>query len=123
MDINSFLNNYPAGIASLFSRVQEYLRNQVPDLMEEIDLPSRILIYRLSPGMKGIVFTLIPSIKGVKLGIYRGRDLEDPNQLMQGKGKVHSTIQMTHEILNSPELAAMISLAAGKARARINKER
>ncbi len=123
MTIESFLEYYPSEVAGLLLLARQYLMQHLPELQEELDLPSKILIYRLSPGMKGIVFTLIPSKKGLKIGFYRGRDMEDPAGLMEGHGKVHSTIPLNEDILNRAEFQALINQAAARARLRIITER
>ena len=44
-----------------------------------------------------MVFTLILSKTGVKLGLVRGAELSDPNGLLEGSGKVHRYIQLRTE--------------------------
>ncbi len=41
-----------------------------------------------------MICTVIPSKKGLKLGFYKGNELPDPNQLLQGNGKISRYIQI-----------------------------
>jgi hypothetical protein len=61
----------------------------VPDAREEIDRPAKLVGYSLGPGYAGMVCVIIPSQKGVKLGLVRGAELADPLGLLQGDGKRH----------------------------------
>lgn len=115
MLIDQFIQNYPEPVAVLLHEVRADLLRRYPALKEELDSPSKIISYSIAPGMKGVVFTLIPSQKGVKLGIYRGRDLPDPSGLMEGSGRVHAYVKMSHEILPSPHLQQLMEAAVGAA--------
>ncbi len=123
MNLEEFLNIYPPEVKDLLSTGRNFLINNVSELQEEIDLPSRILVYRIADGMKGIVFSLIPSKQGVKLGFYRGREMDDPARLMEGRGKVHSTIPLNAELFSNYDLHALVNQAVAKARTRLNPER
>jgi hypothetical protein len=47
-----------------------------------------------SAGSRAVVYTLILSKTGVKLGLARGSELDDPQGLLEGKGKVHRYISL-----------------------------
>lgn len=98
--------------------LRKFLLQKFPDITEEVDLSSRILAYRLAPGMKGIAFTIIPSHKGVKLGIPYGSQLADPDQLLEGSGKLHKVVPITsagqlntqalNDLINTSHTTALI---------------
>ena len=119
MSIETLLENYPPEVARLVWLARAKLLKRLPQLQEDLDLPSRILIYRVAPGMKGIVFTLSPSKKGVRLRFYRGRELLDPAGLMEGSGKVHTTISLSEKTFNNADF----DQAAEKAHSRVNSPR
>ena len=118
MAIDNFINRYTQPVIDLLISARAFLLTTCPDLIEELDEPSRILVYRIAAGNEGIVFTLIPSRTGVKLGFYRGRALPDPAGLMQGHGKVHTTIPFTAELLENPHLKELVLSATQSARER-----
>jgi hypothetical protein len=56
-----------------------------------------------------MVCTLILSQKGVKLGLARGAELDDPHGLLEGAGKVHKHIAFkTPADLSQPGVSALI---------------
>lgn len=123
MSLKEFLDLYPSEVTDLLLSGRAFLFENVPGLQEELDLPSRILVYRVAAGMRGIVFTLIPSKKGVKLGIYRGRELDDPACLMEGSGKVHTVIPLSEAQIHNPDFRTIVDQAVAKAHTRLNPER
>ena len=48
--------------------------------------------YGFGPGYKDTVCAIVPSKKGVKLGLAHGASLQDPHKLLAGAGKVHKHI-------------------------------
>lgn len=121
MEIEEFLTLYPQNVRDLLQRARAFLLSVSPVLVEELDAPSRILVYRIAPGNAGIVFTLILSRTGVKLGLYRGRSLPDPSGLMEGSGKVHSTISLNADLFENPALHALTQTALQHAQVRISR--
>ena len=118
MAIDNFITRYTQPVIELLNGARAFLLNAYPELVEELDEPSRIIVYRIAARNEGIVFTLIPSSTGVKLGFYRGRALPDPAGLMQGSGKVHTTIPLTAELLENPQLKELVLSAKQSARER-----
>ena len=121
MELAEFIKNYPLDVSALFEKARSTLLDRFNALCEEPDIPSRIVVYRISPGNSGIVFTLIPSQRGLKLGIYRGRELPDPSGLLQGSGKVHATIQLSENLLNDHALLDLLDSAIQKAQIRATR--
>jgi hypothetical protein len=70
------------------------IRRLMPDVEERADPSSGILSYGFGPGYKGMVCTLILSQPGVKIGLVRGSELDDPHRLLGGRGKVHRYIEL-----------------------------
>jgi hypothetical protein len=70
------------------------LKDLLPGAAETVDESAKLLGYSYGPGYKGVLFTLILSQTGVKLGIFRGAELPDPKSLMAGTGKVHRYVQL-----------------------------
>jgi len=118
MPLDLFINRYTQPVIELLHLARGYLLNTCPELIEELDEPSRIIVYRIAPGNDGIVFTLIPSRAGVKLGFYRGRTLPDPEGLLQGNGKVHATIPLTIALFENVHLTELVLSAMQTARDR-----
>jgi len=118
MTIDRFTSRYTQPVSDLLQKARTFVLNVCPELIEELDEPSRIIVYRIAPGNDGIVFTLIPSSAGVKLGFYRGRTLPDPEGLLQGNGKVHATIPLTIALFENVHLTELVLSAMQTARDR-----
>jgi hypothetical protein len=88
-DLHDFLSTYPPAVQQLVDRARELVKEVAPGAEESLDLPARMLAYSYGPGYKGMLFSVIPSRAGVKIGIVRGASLDDPDALLAGSGKVH----------------------------------
>jgi hypothetical protein len=104
----AFLAGYPPEVARLALATRARVLSALPGVAESLDRPARMLAYAYGPGYAGMVCTLIPSQKGVKLGLYRGSLLPDPDGLLEGTGKVHRHVRIAAE--DSPRPAAIARL-------------
>ncbi len=96
-DVDAFLAAYPPRVREVARAARRLLKQVLPRAAETLDETARIIGYGYGPGYAGLVCTLIPSRAGVKLGIVRGAELDDPRGLLEGSGKVHR-----HVALRSP---------------------
>jgi hypothetical protein len=92
--VETFLSAYPEQVRETASAARELLKDMLPGVAETVDESAKLLGYSYGPGYKGVLFTLIMSQTGVKLGIFRGSELPDPKHLMAGAGKVHRHVQL-----------------------------
>lgn len=83
----------------------------IPDVTEEVDVAAKMVAYSLGPGYTGMICTIIPSKKGVKLGFYRGSELQDPARLLTGTGKVHRYVELDSEKVAGTELRKLVKAA------------
>mgnify|MGYP001813761006 CR=1 FL=1 len=68
--------------------------------------------YGFGSGYKNLVFVISPFKEHVNLGIANGASLDDPHNLMSGKGKVHRHVKVKQsEQVNSPELRDLMQQA------------
>ncbi len=92
--VDAFLSAYPQQVRETASAARGLLKDLLPGVAETVDESAKLLGYSYGPGYKGVLFTLIMSQTGVKLGIFRGAELPDPKHLMAGAGKVHRHVQL-----------------------------
>ena len=92
---DSFLAKYPPEVQEIAHATRKLLYDVFPDIEETVQESTRLIGYRYGPGYKGLLCTLIPSQKGVKLGIFRALELSDPRKLLQGEGKVHRHVPLS----------------------------
>jgi hypothetical protein len=116
-DIDTFLATYPDAVRDTALALRRAIRVTLPDATEILDVPARIVGYSVGPGYAGDVCTIIPSKKGVKLGIARGASLSDPRGLLEGTGKVHRYIAMAKPAdVKRPGVTTLIKAAVATAR-------
>ena len=92
--IDAFLSAYADEVRETASAARRLLKEMLPGIAETVDESARLLGYSYGPGYKGVLFTLIMSQAGVKIGIFRGSELPDPRRLMAGAGKLHRHVQL-----------------------------
>ena len=71
-------------------------------------------------GNKALLFVISPFENHINLGIVKGASLDDPHNLMEGKGKVHRHVKLQRiEQVRSPELKELMLRALQAAQNRI----
>jgi hypothetical protein len=69
-----------------------------------------------------MVCTLIPSQKGLKLGFYNGVSLPDPENLLQGTGKISRYVEIKSEKqIHSASIQNLLREGLAAYRARMDK--
>ncbi len=88
IDINVVLSNYNKGVQDIFYTLRKLISGSLPGIIEQADLPAKMIAYCYGQRYIDMVCTAILSKNGVKLGFYRGIDLSDPKRMLQGTGKI-----------------------------------
>jgi hypothetical protein len=87
----------------------------IPKAMEQVDSKSKVIGFGFGTGYKDMICSLMPAKTWVTLGIGWGAELPDPQNLIEGTGKVHRHVKLkTESDLKVPALEAL--LKAGVAR-------
>jgi len=118
-EIKIFLLQYDQKVFDYSLKLCKVLVENLPDIIEEIDMPAKMIAYSYGKKYAQMICTIIPSKKGLKLGFNRGTELPDPDKLLQGTGKISRYVEIkSEEQINSPALKKLIeaSLAAYKKR-------
>lgn len=117
--IDEFLSNYTEEVVVIALKLRAVLLKQLPGIIEQADIPAKMIAYCYGQKYPDMVCTIIPSKKGIKLGFYKGVDLPDPHNLLKGKGKISRYVEISSaEQIKSPGLKKLIesALAAYKKR-------
>ena len=93
----SILSKYDEKVSAVGFQLRECLLKELKEITEYPDGPANIIGYGFGPGYKQLLCTIIPSMKGIKLGFYKGSELPDPKNLLAGSGKVHRYIEIKSE--------------------------
>ena len=122
MTAENILSKYNPDIAQRGFKLREFIFATLPGINEEIDVPANMLAYNYGKGYINVICTIIPSQKGIKLGLNRGSELPDPQGLLVGSGKVHKYVEIKSESdIHSPALAALLDEAMKAHQRRISK--
>ena len=117
--IDEFLSNYSDEVFTNALELREVLLTKLPGIIEQIDVPAKMIAYSYGQKYAEMICTIIPSKKGLKLGFYKGVDLPDPDKLLEGSGKISRYVEIrSAEQIKSPALKKLIesALAAYKKR-------
>lgn len=123
-EINAFLSGYPENISDNAQKLRQVLKKKLPDIIEQIDLPARMIAYSYGPSYAALICVIIPSQKGLKLGFNRGSELPDPAKLLKGTGKVSRYVEITStDQLSTPALDELFRQALAAYEERMNKKK
>ena len=107
------LSAYPRDVQALTRAARKLVLAVLPEAIEQVDPPDRLIAYSRGDKMKDIVFTLMPLKAGLNLGVANGTSLPDPAGLLQGTGKRHRHVRLaTLEDAANPALRALLETAA-----------
>ena len=91
-DVDAFFATYPAPTEAVAQALRRLVFDTVEGVGEMLDRSARVVGYGFGAGYNDMICSIIPSRKGVKLGLARGASLPDPHGLLAGAGKVHRHI-------------------------------
>ena len=110
--IDEFLSNYSEEVFTNTLSLREVLFANLPKVIEQIDLPAKMIAYCYGQKYAEMICTIIPSKKGLKLGFYKGVDLPDPDKLLEGTGKISRYVEIkSAEQIKSPAIKKLIGSA------------
>jgi len=120
-EVNLFLSQYDEQVFSKALKLREILFANLPDIIEQLDVPAKMIAYCYGQKYAEMICTIIPSKKGLKLGFYKGTELPDPDHLLEGKGKISRYVDIkSTEQIKSSSLRNLIKSALAAYRQRIN---
>jgi hypothetical protein len=123
-EIGKFLASYPRPVTEIALALRSMILSAMPDVTETVDQSARVVGYSVGVGYAGLVCTIIPGKKGVKLGLVNGADLSDPRRLMDGSGKRHRYVQFSaRSDLERAGLKQLIASARSMAASRVAERR
>ena len=95
--IDSFLSQYDEQVFSNALKLRQLLLTNLPEVIEQIDIPARMIAYCYGQRYIDMICAIIPSKKGIKLGFYKGNELPDPSGLLKGTGKISRYVEIKSE--------------------------
>jgi hypothetical protein len=96
-NVLDFLSSYPEEVCKNAWTLREVVFENLPDVIEQIDLSAKMIAYGYGQKYSELVCVIIPSKKGLKLGFNKGTDLPDPENLLEGTGKISRYVILKSE--------------------------
>ncbi len=111
-NLESFLSAYPPAIQSLILEARQLITQVLPGLIEQIDLPSKIIAYGYGVKYADLICAIAPYPAYVNLMFSRGADLPDPEGLLIGTGKHARHVKLrTNEDLHQSGVQTLLEKA------------
>jgi hypothetical protein len=117
--IHQFLDQLDPPVRRLVEQFGWEIGAFLPGIHIDFDESARIIAYGFGPKYADLICTAIPSKKGLKIGFYKGSELDDPEGLLTGSGKVHRYVEIVEPgVLESPAFRTLILQAYQRYRER-----
>lgn len=108
-EIELFLTGYNESVQSRIQFLRVRILQLLPGITEQLDLSARMIAYCYGQKYKELVCTIIPSKNGVKLGLNEGAKLPDPENWLEGTGKISRFVVIrSEEMISSAALEKLI---------------
>ena len=110
--LDEFLEGYSPPVREMALKARELVLSVAPELVEQIDVPGKLLGYGWDTTYNGTVCVIMPLKDSLNLGFARGTSLPDPNQLLEGTGKRARHIKFKKtEAIDQPAVHALLEAA------------
>lgn len=121
-EIDKFLAQYSEEVFDNALKLREIILKNLPEIQEQIDISAKMIAYAYGQKYIEMFCTLIPSKKGLKLGFYKGVDLPDPKNLLNGNGKISRYVEIkTQDDKQTKALTTLLREAFTAYKTRNNK--
>ena len=116
------LSQYNENVFETAVQLRELLLKALPNIIEQVDIPAKMVAYCYGQKYAELVCTIIPSKAGLKLGFNRGIDLPDPDHLLEGTGKISRYVVITPGVaLSTAALKKLLKAALNAYKERMKK--
>lgn len=116
------LEPHSRAVRDVFAALRALVREVMPDAVEQLDLPDRLLAFGYGPPgavrLRGLAVALIPHGAHVNVQLADGADLPDPTGIVEGTGKrIRHVKCRTLDDVARPALRALLEDQASRRRA------
>ena len=95
--VKDFLSKYNEQVYNNVLKLREVLFANLPHIIEQIDLPAKMITYCYGQKYMEMICVIFSSKKGLRLSFYKDVDLADPNNLLEGKAKLSRYVEIKSE--------------------------
>ena len=86
-EFETLLDSSSPEVAATARALRTAVVKAVPDAVQQVDMPDRLLAFGTSPAMRDLLFAIIPHKAHVNLQLADGVDLPNDAGLIEGTGK------------------------------------
>jgi Domain of unknown function (DU1801) len=112
------IDEFEPELRAVIRSARKILRKRFPTANEIVYDNYNFFVIGYSPTLRpsDTIVSIAAAANGVGLSFYRGATLPDPQKILQGSGKQNRFIRLPKaEVLEEPEVAALITAAAAQA--------
>jgi len=120
-DLDALLERHSPAVREVFHALRALVRDVMPDAVEQLDLPDRVLAFGFGPPggvrLRGLAVGLIPHAAHVNVQLADGALLPDAAGIVEGTGKrIRHVKCRTLEDVARPDLRALLEEQASRRR-------
>lgn len=120
-DLDALLERHTPAVREVFHALRALAIEVLPDAVEQLDLPDRVLAFGFGPPggvrLRGLAVGLIPHAAHVNVQLADGALLPDASGIVEGTGKrIRHVKCRTLEDVSRPALRALITEQASRRR-------
>ena len=120
-DLDDLLERHNPAVREVFHALRALVREVMPDAVEQLDLPDRVLAFGfVAPGgvrLRGLAVGLIPHAAHVNVQLADGALLPDASSIVEGTGKrIRHVKCRTLEDVSRPALRTLLTEQASRRR-------
>jgi len=118
-ELYAFLATYAPEVQAIVLRLRALILDVVPDALEQVDQPGKLIGYGFKPTYKDTICVIMPLKSAVNLGFPRGVELPDPQGLLTGTGVRARHVRITSlQDTDLPGLRGLIEASVTQIRIR-----
>lgn len=104
---------YPEELHLAVEKLRELIKQTLPGIIEQVDLTAKMIAFSFGQKYAEMICTIFISKKGLKLSFYRGVDLSDPKNLLEGSAKTTRYLSFNYPLddLPSKEIVSFLGNA------------
>jgi hypothetical protein len=122
--VDDFLATYTPEIASLARQLRSLILDVIPESIEQVDIPAKLIGYGYDRTYTGTVCGIAPQKTYVNLMFAKGTELPDPDGLLEGTGKKARHVKIrTAEDMNKPAVRTLLHAAAAATKQGMEKKK
>ena len=122
--LKSFIDKFDPKHQAVIRAVRKFLRKRFPTANEIVYDNYNFFVIGYSPTERpsDTIVSIAGAANGIGLSFYHGATVPDPHKLLQGSGSQNRFLRLpSADVLEQPEVAALIDAAAEQTRAPLAK--